>query len=46
MSFDRHFLGGVAVTLAMVAVVPAIFAALMHVDGGLIVHGLAAVGFI
>jgi hypothetical protein len=46
MSFDRHFLRGVAVALVMVAAVLGILAALIHVDGGLIVHGLAAIGFI
>jgi hypothetical protein len=46
MSFDRHFLGGVAVALVMVAAVLGILAALMQVDAGLVVHGLAAIGFI
>ncbi len=44
--FDWRFLRGVAVAVAMLAVVLGIFVALTHVDGGLIVHGLAAIGFI
>jgi hypothetical protein len=38
-------LRGVAVAAAMLAVVLGIIAALIHVDGGLIGHGLAAIGF-
>jgi hypothetical protein len=41
-----HSLRGVAVAVAMLAVVIGICAALIHVDGGLIGHGLAAIGFI
>jgi hypothetical protein len=41
-----HSLRGVAVAVAMLAVVIGILAALLHVDGGLIGHGLAAIGFI
>jgi hypothetical protein len=44
--FDWRSLRGIAVAVAMLAVVLGIFAALIHVDGGLIVHGLAAIGFI
>ncbi|HVQ86025.1 MAG TPA: hypothetical protein VMS84_14975 [Mycobacterium sp.] len=40
-----HTLRGVAVAVAMLAVVIGILAALLHVDGGLIGHGLAAIGF-
>jgi hypothetical protein len=41
-----HSLGGVAVAVAMLAVIVGILAALLHVDGGLIGHGLAVIGFI
>jgi hypothetical protein len=41
-----HTLRGVSVAVAMLAVVLGILAALVHVDGGLIGHGLAAIGFI
>ena len=44
--FDWRSLRGVAVAIAMLAVVLGIFVALIHVDGGLIGHGLAAIGFI
>jgi hypothetical protein len=44
--FDWHSLAGVAVASAVLVVVLGILAALIHVDGGLIGHGLAAVGFI
>jgi hypothetical protein len=43
--FDWRSLRGVAVAVAMLAVVLGIIAALIHVDGGLIGHGLAAIGF-
>jgi hypothetical protein len=43
--FDWHFLRGVTVDVAVLAVVLVIFAAFMHVDAGLIDHGLAAIGF-
>jgi hypothetical protein len=43
--FDWRSLRGVAVAAAMLAVVLGIIAALIHVDGGLIGHGLAAIGF-
>jgi hypothetical protein len=41
-----HSLRGVGVAVAMLAVVLGILAALLHVDGGLLGHGLAAIGFI
>jgi hypothetical protein len=44
--FDWRSLRGVAVAVAMLAVVLGICVGLIHVDGGLIVHGLAAIGFI
>jgi hypothetical protein len=42
---DWRSLRGVAVAVAMLAVVLGILATLIHVDGGLIGHGLAAIGF-
>jgi hypothetical protein len=36
---------GVGVAVAMLAVILGIPAALIHVDGGLIGHGMAAIGF-
>jgi hypothetical protein len=41
-----HSLTGVAVAVAMLAVILGILAALLHVDGGLVGHGLAAIGLI
>jgi hypothetical protein len=41
-----HSLRGVGVAVAMLAVVLGILAAFLHVDGGLLGHGLAAIGFI
>jgi hypothetical protein len=38
-------LRGVGVAVAMLAVILGILAALIHVDGGLIGHGMAAIGF-
>jgi hypothetical protein len=43
--FDWRSLRGVAVCVAMLAVVLGIVVALIHVDGGPIVDGLAAIGF-
>jgi hypothetical protein len=43
---DWHFLRGVAVVVAVLAVACGIFVALIPVDGGLIVHGLAAIPLI
>ena len=43
--FDWRSLRGVAVAIAMLAVVLGILAALIHIDGGLIGHGMAAIGF-
>jgi hypothetical protein len=44
--FDWHFLRGVAVVIAVLAVACGIFVAFMPVDGGLIVRGLAAIPLI
>jgi hypothetical protein len=44
--FDWRSLRGVAVAVAMLAVVLGMLVALIRVDGGLIGHGLAAIGFI
>jgi hypothetical protein len=44
--FDWRSLRGVAVAVAMLGVVLGIFVALIYVDRGPIVHGLAAIGFI
>jgi hypothetical protein len=47
--FDRRFLAGVAVAVAMLVVVLGIFVALplvLNVDAGLIVHVLAAIRLI
>jgi hypothetical protein len=45
MVVDWRSLRGVGVAVAMLAVIPGILAALIHVDGGLIGHGLAAIAF-
>jgi hypothetical protein len=44
--FDWRSLRGVAVAVAMLGVVLGIFVALIYVDGGPIVHGLADIGVI
>ena len=43
--FDWRSLRGIAVAIAMLAVVLGILVALIHVDGGLIGHGMAAIDF-
>jgi hypothetical protein len=44
--FDWRSLRGVTVAVATLGVVLGIFVALIYVDRGPIVHGLAAIGFI
>jgi hypothetical protein len=44
--FDWRSLRGIAIAVAMLGVVLGLFVALIFVDRGPFVHGLAAIGFI